>query len=888
MSVMAIYRPPFDLTPRAVDMPDRLTLAEMVAAMPGLPEGFAERGVVMVAGQSVPRGAWHITRPRPRLKSGARTEVTLAMPLAGGDDGGKSILAAIASIALIAATGAIAGGALTKIGFGAAFAKGSIGAYLAAGVVSIAGQAVISALSPPPLGPDGQKASREESGPASLGGNAAEPNGPLPRTAGARKLFPPFVAEPFTYFDGEDEVVEAIVGLAGPHQITDVRVDGAPIATVQGIDYQVREGRPGDARISLIERMARTEAIGQPLSKHTVQDGNHRTLESQSGALTDALPQPRVMSTREAPDEVQLQIAFQGGLHKSASSSTQMRVPFRLRIRAEGEVDWVLLPELHYQAASVSTRRATIRLIWADSPSTTPAAASDGGWVEARTTSPGQTASPSSDDREAHGAFHDGSGDEWMDADNLGTTGVQNVELDRFEAAIYLDVATFPKARYEVEIQRGVPFRNGNYTASNYRYSGSVWDLFGYRISGGSNLIAQSREEVADEAYLVRFVSIWNEHPAPTDDLALIAVRARARAIDALSCVAEGLVPDWDGSAWTGLVATDNPAPHLRDIFAGALNRRPVPAAVIDDAGLVAWRTACTAAGYTVRALFEGQSVEQAASLVASCGYGRPAMADLWGVVRDYDRSAESPVQVFTPRNSRGFSMTKALPLRPDGFLVTFRDAARDYEARQITVPASAAGGVLEQVTYEGFVEEAKVRARAQYDLDATRLRGAEYALSAPAEAIVCRKGSLVGVEHDVLMRSTGSARVLDWVENGAGEVTEIELDAEVPLVNEPDMHAVSDMHAVVNMHDVGRTSAVALRLADGSTATATLSDASGRSATLTLATPAALSGLTPEVLATVGPAGAQFRRLLVTAIRPRRDLEFDLTFFDEAPELHA
>lgn len=888
MTVLSTFRPPFSVGfPVVRQQIEGATLAEMVEAMPELPDDFAARGVIALNGQPVPREIWHRVRPKGRLPGGARVEVGFFLPHAGGDDGGSKVFAAIASVALIALTGGIAGGALTKIGFGSAFAAGKVGAYVAAGVVGLVGQQVVAGLSPTPAIGDQSTYDREASGPASVSGNMIEANGPIPRVVGTRRLFPPHMCQPFTYFDGNDEVVEAVVGLAGPHEFADIRVDGAPIAEAAGIEFEVREGRPGDAPLTLVRRQAYSPQIGEPLSKHTVSDAGGRRLESQSGALSDALPQARVLATREAPDEAQIQLAFQGGLHKSADVSQNMRVPFRLRLREVGAASWVELPELHYQAADLATRRATIRLVWTDSPGLAPAAAPSGGWVEARSTSPGQTEAPATETREAASYFHDGAGDVWMDSNNLGTTGLQNIALDRFEALIELDTAVFPKARYEVELLRGAPFRAADYTASTYEVSGVVWDLFGYQDDSGA-VMAQSREEVSDECYLMRFASIWNEHPAPTDDMAMIALKARSRTVSDLSCLASGLVPDWDGQGWRGLVATSNPAPHLRDAFAGRLNRAAVPAGVIDDAGLVAWRTACDAAGHRVDGVIEDMSVASAATLIAACGYGRPTMADRWGVMRDYDRSGEAPVQIFSARNMRDFRMQKVLARRPDGFLVNFRDAAREYEARQITVPDSARGGELEQVTYEGLVQEAAVIERAEYDLLSTRLRAATYSFAAPAMAILCRRGALIGVEQDIITRRTGSARLADWAEDDAGDVTSLQLDADVEAVFEEDMHAVVDMHAVADMHLVGVISAVALRRTDGSITTHALSGATGSGRWLVLAAPISAEDLAEGIQVIVGPAARVLRRMIVVGIRPRSGLEFTLTVKDEAPEIFA
>ncbi len=109
----------------------------------------------------------------------------------------------------------------------------------------------------------------------------------------------------------------------------------------------------------------------------------------------------------------------------------------------------------------------------------------------------------------------------------------------------------------------------------------------------------------------------------------------------------------------------------------------------------------------------------------------------------------------------------------PDGLRASFRDASQDYETRQIVVPRPGFVGtprVLEQVTYEGPVTEAEVIARATYDQEQSRYRSTFYSLDAPVEAIVARRGDLVGVQHDLLSQFAGSARIVNWTLNGSGQ----------------------------------------------------------------------------------------------------------------------
>lgn len=885
--ILCSWRSPFDLTPEVMWQEPGLTLAEAARRFTALPEGFDQHGVICLNGEPVPREAWALIRTRPiRTRPDAPSrpiELTFHMAPRGKEGGGKQIMALVASFALSFGAGWIAkGGLATKFGL-AKFTSGSMLAYAAAAGVQVLGSLLISALIPPPKVANSDKARFRNEGAASAEGNLLDPNGPLPRVVGERKVFPPLAVEPLTYFEGADEVVEAVYCLGGPHRLTDIRVGAAAVTSIAGCEVETREGWPGDAPLLLVQRQAKTESVQSELRGHTV-DGNGGALLDTTVDVEVAVPQPSTVATRDAPEEHHLHLIFAQGLHYEGGS-TLMRVPLRLRIRRRGDTDWINLPELHYQAASLRQLRSTIVLDWRDGAGAAPSAASGEGFVEARRACPGQTAAPATDGWTAHAHFGT-TGDSYVTAGNLGTTGVTNTRCSRYEARFMLDPATFPPGRYEVELLRGCAVASSDYSASAYTVSGSVWDLFGYRNPGAPTM-ARSRDKVSDSVMLLRSVSIWNEAPVIPGDMALIAIRARNRQLDRVSVVAGGWVPDWDGTAWREWAVTDNPAPHVRDILAGRLNADALPASALDDDGLLEFRSHCTALGYRVNALLEGQSAAAAVEIVAACGYARPYSSDRWGVVMDRDRTAEAPVQLFTPRNMANFSWRRAMPRLPDGLRITFRDADLDYEPRQITVlrPGGSDNGLLEQVEYEGLVHEADVRARAAYDLDQPVLRGTYYDFEASAEAVICRRGSLVAVSHDTLGDAQASAKVATVWLDSAGLAVSVDLDAVVPIVSGPGFPDITDMSTVTDMSLIGATSSALIRRANGD---ATLHEVtgSGETQTLTFASPISADGLEEGVLVTCGHTDRHYLRGLVYDIDPRADYRVALTLVDEAPEL--
>ena len=879
--ILTVYRESFTDVPVRLSLDHGLTIAEMVQRMP-VAGDFRQRGTVTVNGQVMPAGVWHLARPK------VDTVVTMHLPAAGGgDEGGKAIFAFVASLALTVAAGWIVGGGLaTKTGW---FAAGSLSASVLAGAVSLVGSLLLSSLIAPPVETRDSERQRRNPDNASAEGNVLEPNGSVVRVVGERKVYPPFAAEPFTYFSGPDEIVEAIYILAGPHRIEDIRVGAASVDDA-GIEYEVREGWPGDPDITLVTKQTFTESPQDELRGHIVADSDNRTLDDQiQGGIAQALPQIYIMSTRVDPDEHQFQIAFPQGLFKQNNTSPDpilRRVPIRMRMKRRGSAIWRNLPELHFQAADIGLIRATIRFEWVDQITVGAEVAGGAwGWVEARRSCAGQTVAPVSPQYDADPAFGT-TGPVFLNSTNIATTGVVGVGMDRYTCLIQLDRAVFEPGIWEIEIKRGASFNPANYSASAYTVSGVVWDFYGYQ-GAGTGIIVEERGNTSDAIVLLRSVSIWNENPLPTKDFAAVAIRARNRKVDRLSCVAGGYVADWDGVDWRNMVVTSNPAPHLRDIWTGRLNVDPILPTDVDEAVLLAWRTRCITEGYTCNALIQGSTVQEAAQIVAACGYASPRLSEKWGVAIDYDRSAESPIQIFTPLNSSNYSWTKAFARVPDGFRVTFDDEARDYQTDQVLVlrPGNSSDTTkIEQTRYEGLTNRDDVIARAIYDQSIPVYRSCYHTFDASAESIICQKGDLIGLAHETIDDTVGFGRVIDMTFNGGGNITALTLDATMPVFGSAEWAAITDLGAVEDMGMIGLTAGVAIRKTTGTVTTAAVT-VSGN--TVTFTTPQTPAGIEPGCLVSFGRLGLEFLRLVVYSVKPKdENFVATITCVDEAPEL--
>lgn len=891
--------------------PEGMSLLEIVRSL-DVPPYFETHGVVCINAEPVPRSMWAHVRPRP---SRAEVIVTLHVPLRGSNAG--SVLKIIAAVAIIAIAAAISGGALGPAGFailGSAFASGGYGAIALGAAVSIGGALAIGALSAPPtLKPLassattagaltlGSAAGAQQSGVASLSGNVLSAGGPLPLVVGTHRVYPPFICEPLVEQQGINQTAEVVLVLAGPHLIADVRVGDVLADDIDEVEYEVASGLSGTP--SLVARQAKTVVLNLELSQHAIigpEDPNE--LEDQT-TPENSIPHYHRMVTRDSPAEIWIQAVLPQGTIDQSDIGSRYNVPFRWRMREQGAGSWVDFPEVMYSSKGTEPRAIMFKIMLRAQEGAIPNPPKDSrheGFVYAFTDVPSQNylSAPSSTATDgaysADSHFYAGAGNTWLDDDNYTTTGVQNIFLDNYVVTFWVG-ALFPNGGiFEIEIIQGILFPNIDFQESTHQHDGAgeIRDYFGYSFdSGPSEYVAPGA--LFDRRYKCQvssIASVWNEHPIAVNGNAAIALRVTNRQLSQISCLASGYVDDWGGSAWDNLITTSNPAPHFRAVLAGPLVKKPLPAALIDGDDLVEWRSRCAMQGYEVNAVLEGQMAADVLRMIAGAGFARPRQSESWGVMQDRDRSDESIAQMFSFRNLRSLRWEKAFPNLPDGLRVRYDDADLDYRENELIIfdPASGTlGEALEDIRYDAHVSEDEASTRALFDMAQARARNAFYVGEADWEQIVCRRGDLVGVQHDSIDHAAGSARIKSVQRSGAN-VTGVTLDGSVPYDTAGFIHRTAWLTGSwLRAPKLG----VAVRLDDGTTEIREATGDAAAATVLTLANTiadAASDKVVPGQLVTTGKLYSEIRRMLVLDIAPKADLEATLTFVDEASELFA
>ncbi|MGB1035263.1 MAG: TipJ family phage tail tip protein, partial [Primorskyibacter sp.] len=330
---------PFDSQSKT-ELPEGLSVAGIVAQVcPGLADtDHANLRVLLVSDSDsrvVPSQWWSRIRPR----AGVRVVIRL---VPRGDDL-RTVLLAVVSVAAIYAAPTLA----TSLFAGTSLAGTALATQLVAVGLTIAGTALVNALVPvklPSVGGNRAQARYDLSG----WSNTERRGEPVPLVLGRHRMAPPLAAPSYSEIVGDDHYIRALFCLGyGPLNISDLRIGDTPLSEFEDVTYELREGRVGDAPVSLYPRQVLEETLGVELVRPLPRDSAGEVIDG------DAISTPvtRVTATDSASACVIL--SFSGGLFKVRDSGdvTTAKVEVRIRQRQAGGV-WDTVKTLNVSAAT--------------------------------------------------------------------------------------------------------------------------------------------------------------------------------------------------------------------------------------------------------------------------------------------------------------------------------------------------------------------------------------------------------------------------------------------------------------------------------------------------------------------------------------------------------
>lgn len=239
--------------------------------------------------------------------------------------------------------------------------------------------------------------------------------------------------------------------------------------------------------------------------------------------------------------------------------------------------------------------------------------------------------------------------------------------------------------------------------------------------------------------------------------------------IDGINAIVQTICYDYDSATtkWP-LRSSSNPASLFLHVLLHPGNAYRLSdadyASYVDMKQLAVWHTFCKTNSLEFNNVITStQSVMDVLRDIAAAGKASPTFVDgKWSVVIDKLRTYVT--QHFTPHNSWGFESTKQLPRLPDAFRVTFANEAKAYQADELIVfnynKTLANAEVFEELRLPGVTSEKQAKHLARWHLAQLKLRPEIYSLSTDFEYLVCTRGDLVRVSHDVPLWGTGTGRL--------------------------------------------------------------------------------------------------------------------------------
>lgn len=398
-----------------------------------------------------------------------------------------------------------------------------------------------------------------------------------------------------------------------------------------------------------------------------------------------------------------------------------------------------------------------------------------------------------------------------------------------------------------------------------------------------------------DEVVWTSLRSINNDPPV-IGKWAMTAVRIRATdqlngVISQLSGVVQSIVPDFDGAEWddpedqSTWHATSNPASLFRHVLQGAANKRPIADSRIDLTALEDWHTTCAENGYEYNNVIDAQrSVKDMLDAIAACGRAKPGRPDgKWLVVEDKEKTV--PVQHFTPRNSWGFMGQRTYVDQPHAFRVKFINRETNWleDARNVfddgysengEVPGTVAATEYESIDLtDGVTSADQAWKDGRYHIASARLRPESYSFYADFENLVCTRGDLVRVTHDVPLFGLSCARLKNVILDGNSPANVTGIIVDDPVTMESD-----------------KTYNVRLRLSDGDSLLKSIETVMGEQSELQFSTPFPLGSLALAEgnIVMFGETGQESVELVVKDITRQSELVAKVICVDYAPALFS
>ncbi|MBR0495396.1 MAG: hypothetical protein IJJ71_04370 [Treponema sp.] len=400
---------------------------------------------------------------------------------------------------------------------------------------------------------------------------------------------------------------------------------------------------------------------------------------------------------------------------------------------------------------------------------------------------------------------------------------------------------------------------------------------------------------VIDDVYVGSIRAAKNVNPIRPEraaQLTLVELKIKASAklnnvVKKLNFVAQSKLPSYlgDGSGsprWSDRLSS-NPASAAIYAMQGGFAQQQLSDGEIDWPMFERLYIWCAANGYECNAyLTEQIPISSLLSSIASTC--RAEIFRLNGkitVIQDITR--DSFTQLFTPRNSHGYSEQIALATIPDALSLSFVDKQNGYAenfTRVYNTPNGNYAGephTTQEIQLWGVTDSKQARKIGMYDYAVSKHRFIIHKFSCDFEYLMCSKGDWIKYAGDIAIAGVTQGRITERIFDGNGLVAGFECDEIIPM-------------------ESGKSYGMRVRKANGESELFYLVNTGSSSRSVYLQNPIIVQNIPQNNESKAGDlftfgevSGANLKDaidLIVTDIQCGENLSADLTCVEYAPEI--
>lgn len=391
--------------------------------------------------------------------------------------------------------------------------------------------------------------------------------------------------------------------------------------------------------------------------------------------------------------------------------------------------------------------------------------------------------------------------------------------------------------------------------------------------------------KVVDAVYVGSIRALKKEAPISPERcklLTLMGVKIKVseklnNVIKQLNVISSSRLPSYSGSesgieSWPYAVSS-NPASAAIYAMTGGFSQQKLRDSEIDWPSFQKLYQWCQDKGYECNEyIAESMPISTLLTRIAStCRAEIIRVNGKITVIQDIEKPA--PVQLFTPRNSHGYTESIIMGDLPDAMSLQYTDEEAGFAKNELTIYNTADGNkeiepeTTQDVPLWGVTSSVQARKLGMYKYAVSKNRPIVAKFSCDFEYLLCNKGDRIRYAGDIALTGISQGRIAGLITNTAGQIIGVHTDEALAM-------------------EAGKVYGLRIRRQDGSIVLHQLVTENGEFKEAVFVTAVTNGEVTEGDLFTFGFLNNDSKEFIITEISCGENLSADITCTEYAPEI--